>query len=1007
MRRRTLSAACPAAAPLVVAAAALSPQAVSAQEVFPAEQDTIVVTGSLISGGGEDGIAPVDVIGADELAAQGSPSLLDLTKRIPASAGVLGDASQFDIRSQFNEGVASVNLRGLGPQRTLVLLNGRRLVATGSGNLPLVDVNLIPAGALGRIEILKDAAAATYGSDAIAGVVNFITRTDQDGFLAAGDYRWVDGSSGDWTAALSWGGQLGPARLLLSGGYQRRGELTTLDRDFSYLSYEANPQGGWSGGGAPGNFDFDASLNGVRFDADEGCSAVGGFRSLPGSNADLCQTQYLGFTNLVEPEERFQLFADAEIELSRAASLRLTGLYGRTDTVLTTSPSYLPTIAPSSSAAFGGGGLFVIPQYAPALVDYCTRFGAAAGCDVDGGGLPQQPALAFPVRFRPLLLGGNPLFDNDRMTSVLPRSSDMYQLTGELAVELTPDLDLSAGLTWSRYDRYFEGGDSFVDLLQNALAGFGGEGCAYASPQSRAGLTPAQLAAVAGTEGCQFFNPFSTGIAANLITGEANPHYAGASNPRGLSLAPGAGLINDASVVEDFYTIIQRQANTRQWVGDLVLSGGTGLQLGGGELSFALGSQYRHDRYARIYGATNNLASYPCAGSILDPAVTCSPETGPIGFLGSNRDVDVAGDVWALFGELRLPLTDRIQAQLSARYEDYGGTIGATFDPQARVRIELTNWLALRGGVGTTFRGPPPQTVSSDLVILTFIGGAFRAVDVLGNQDLRPESATTYNAGGMIDSGGLRASIDFWRYDFAGPIESEPVSGMVAALFGASGNANCDNPEYAALRARFTFSGGACSAANVQRLATYAFNSADVSTSGLDFQASYDTAWGGSRLQVGLSGSYVLEYQVDDVVVEGVPVQPAFDAAGLLNYQTTAYPLPRLKGFAWVQGTHGNHSLRLQLNHVGGYTDQRGADVFGPNAAALAGASVTAAKEIGSFDTMDVTWRWQVLDSTAVSLALLNVLDQDPPLARLDQNFDPFTASPLGFTARLGISRAF
>src|SRR5690606_9371518 len=154
----------------------------------------IVVTGTLIAGSREDAPAPVDVIGAEEIAAQGNPSMLELTKRMPASAGVLGDASQFDIRSQFNEGVASVNLRGLGPQRTLVLLNGKRVVATGSGNLPLVDVNLIPAGALGRIEILKDAAAATYGSDAIAGVVNFITRTNQDGFLASADYRWVDGS---------------------------------------------------------------------------------------------------------------------------------------------------------------------------------------------------------------------------------------------------------------------------------------------------------------------------------------------------------------------------------------------------------------------------------------------------------------------------------------------------------------------------------------------------------------------------------------------------------------------------------------------------------------------------------------------------------------------------------------------------------------------------------------------------------------------------------------------
>jgi iron complex outermembrane receptor protein len=290
-------------------------------------------------------------------------------------------------------------------------------------------------------------------------------------------------------------------------------------------------------------------------------------------------------------------------------------------------------------------------------------------------------------------------------------------------------------------------------------------------------------------------------------------------------------------------------------------------------------------------------------------------------------------------------------------------------------------------------------------VILTFIGGAFRAVEVLGNRDLEPESATTYNAGVLIDSGGFNASVDFWRYDFSGPIESEPVSGMVSAMFGNA--ANCSDPAYAALRARFTFSGGVCAVGNVQRLATYAFNSADVSTSGIDFQASYDARLGGGQVQAGVSGSHVIEYEVDDVMVEGIRVQPAFDAAGLLNYQTTAYPLPQWKGQAWLQGAYGPHSLRLQVNYVDSYTDQRGADVFGPNNTALAGASVTAGKTIASFTTLDATWRWQVLGRTTLSVALFNLLDEDPPLARLDQNFDPFTASPLGFTAKVGVSQAF
>ena len=68
---------------------------------------------------------------------------------------------------------------------------------------------------------------------------------------------------------------------------------------------------------------------------------------------------------------------------------------------------------------------------------------------------------------------------------------------------------------------------------------------------------------------------------------------------------------------------------------------------------------------------------------------------------------------------------------------------------------------------------------------------------------------------------------------------------------------------------------------------------------------------------------------------------------------------------------------------------------------------MTRGKVVGSFTTVDAVWRWTVLDRTTVSLALYNLFDTDPPFARLDQNFDPFTASPLGFTAKVGVSQAF
>ena len=203
----------------------------------------VVVTGSLIRGTPEDAALPVDVISAEELAKQGSPSAIDLLKNLPVSNGVIGEPNQFDSRAQGSEGIASVNLRGLGPQRTLVLLNGRRTVAING----VVDVNLIPQAAIGRVEILKDGAAATYGSDAIAGVVNFITRDRQEGLILGGDYRYIKGSNGDWTANASYGHQGDGFRMLAAFGYQHRSQLATTERNFTVSDYRLNPQGGYTG----------------------------------------------------------------------------------------------------------------------------------------------------------------------------------------------------------------------------------------------------------------------------------------------------------------------------------------------------------------------------------------------------------------------------------------------------------------------------------------------------------------------------------------------------------------------------------------------------------------------------------------------------------------------------------------------------------------------------------------------------------------------------------------
>ena len=215
--------------------------------------EVVIVTGSYIRGTAEDAALPVDVISAEDLAKQGSPSTLEMIKGLSVSNGVLGDTNQFDARAQGTEGSGSVNLRGFGPQRTLVLLNGRRMVSSPF-LFGAVDTNFIPLAAIGRVEVLKDGAAATYGSDAVGGVVNFITKENLRGIDVSADFKQIEDSDGDYTAsgAFGWGNDRSSA--LFAVGYQHRSELFVRDRDWAAKEYLENPQGGWSASGSPHSF---------------------------------------------------------------------------------------------------------------------------------------------------------------------------------------------------------------------------------------------------------------------------------------------------------------------------------------------------------------------------------------------------------------------------------------------------------------------------------------------------------------------------------------------------------------------------------------------------------------------------------------------------------------------------------------------------------------------------------------------------------------------------------
>ncbi len=165
----------------------------------------IIVTGSRIRRQDLAGVGPATVVSAEQIENTGLVNIETVLQRLPANAGFAGNQTSAYWTGN-GYGTAQVNLRGLGIKRTLVLLNDRRIVAGGTGANSSPDLNMSPVVALARTDVLKDGASAIYGADAMAGVVNLVTRTDYEGLgvsLRQGITEKGDGA--DFTADLIWG----------------------------------------------------------------------------------------------------------------------------------------------------------------------------------------------------------------------------------------------------------------------------------------------------------------------------------------------------------------------------------------------------------------------------------------------------------------------------------------------------------------------------------------------------------------------------------------------------------------------------------------------------------------------------------------------------------------------------------------------------------------------------------------------------------------------------------
>lgn len=219
-----------------LAAAVLAASIGAAQAQETQQLERIEITGSSIKRVANEGSLPVQVISAEDIKSSGATNVADLIQRLPAMQGfTIGDIS---IGSN-SGGIVTASLHDIGESYTLVLLNGRRIAPTGSGSR--INLNSIPMSAIERVEILTDGASALYGSDAIAGVVNFVLKKNMEGGNVNATYSNPMGAGGtSYNASVTYGfGNLERDRFNVVATYRRdeQKQMKSGDRKFASSAY--------------------------------------------------------------------------------------------------------------------------------------------------------------------------------------------------------------------------------------------------------------------------------------------------------------------------------------------------------------------------------------------------------------------------------------------------------------------------------------------------------------------------------------------------------------------------------------------------------------------------------------------------------------------------------------------------------------------------------------------------------------------------------------------------
>ena len=225
-------------APAALAQSAGDQAAEQTSEADGEAEKIITVTGSRIARDGYDAPTPVNVVTEAELDAEPQANIGDYVSTLPAVRGSQSSSTNSGSLSNGQAGIATVNLRNLGANRTLILIDGQRSVA--SATVGFVDVQTIPQGLIKGVEVVTGGASSAYGSDAVAGVVNFILDKDFTGLKAEYEYGITTyGDVPNHLVRLTGGTNFadGRGKLLLAGDYFTQEGVDTIDRKWQQSGF--------------------------------------------------------------------------------------------------------------------------------------------------------------------------------------------------------------------------------------------------------------------------------------------------------------------------------------------------------------------------------------------------------------------------------------------------------------------------------------------------------------------------------------------------------------------------------------------------------------------------------------------------------------------------------------------------------------------------------------------------------------------------------------------------